>query len=227
MDRIAIDTEWRSDLKWDRIASLVNWSDAIVLDVGSGNGYFGWRMLAAGASLVLGLDPFLLYLMQLAAVRKFAGELPNYVIPVGDQILTSELRHFDVVLSMGVLYHRVSPIDHLVTIGRAIKPGGELLLETLVMPDAGETVLVPADRYAKMRNVWFIPTNGMVIRWLKRCGYRDIQHVDTTRTTTTEQRRTDWMTYESLADFLDPNDALRTIEGYPAPARSIFTARKP
>ena len=44
-----IDTEWRSDWKWDRllpyIAPLKN---RLVLDVGCGNGYH-WRMLGAGA----------------------------------------------------------------------------------------------------------------------------------------------------------------------------------
>ena len=40
-----------------------------------------------------------------------------------------------------------------------------------------------------------------------------------------EQRRTDWMTSESLAEFLDPNDRSKTIEGYPAPLRAVLTAK--
>jgi tRNA (mo5U34)-methyltransferase len=34
------------------------------------------------------------------------------------------------------------------------------------------------------------------------------------------------MTFESLADFLDPQDIGKTIEGYPAPKRAVFLARK-
>jgi tRNA (mo5U34)-methyltransferase len=35
------------------------------------------------------------------------------------------------------------------------------------------------------------------------------------------------MTSESLAEFLDPNDPGKTIEGYPAPLRAVLVARKP
>jgi len=39
-----------------------------------------------------------------------------------------------------------------------------------------------------------------------------------------EQRSTDWMTFESLPDFLDANDRSKTIEGYPAPMRAVILA---
>jgi tRNA (mo5U34)-methyltransferase len=35
------------------------------------------------------------------------------------------------------------------------------------------------------------------------------------------------MRFESLADFIDPNNGSKTIEGHPAPLRAIFTAIKP
>ena len=35
------------------------------------------------------------------------------------------------------------------------------------------------------------------------------------------------MTTESLADFLDPHDSGKTLEGYPAPLRAVLVARKP
>ncbi|MFN9977777.1 MAG: DUF1698 domain-containing protein, partial [Phycisphaerae bacterium] len=43
-------------------------------------------------------------------------------------------------------------------------------------------------------------------------------------TTLSEQRRTEWMTFESLEDFLDPLDSARTIEGYSAPVRALISA---
>ncbi|MEW8068099.1 MAG: DUF1698 domain-containing protein, partial [Candidatus Thiodiazotropha endolucinida] len=45
-------------------------------------------------------------------------------------------------------------------------------------------------------------------------------------TTIEEQRATEWMRFESLADYLDPADRSLTIEGYPAPRRAVFVARQ-
>lgn len=221
-----IDTEWRSDWKWNRIADHVELRERTVLDVGCGNGYFGWRMLEAGARMVVGLDPFLLYVMQHEIVRRMApAESPNYVLPVGDQILDREARVFDVVSSMGVLYHRSSPIKHLQSLLRVLQRGGQLVLETLVLDKPGQQILMPEGRYAKMRNVWFIPSLEMLTLWLRRSGFCDITVQDVTATSVEEQRSTAWMTFESLPDFLDPEDLTRTIEGYQAPVRAVVTAR--
>ena len=220
----AIATEWRSDWKWDRIARHVDWRERRVLDVGCGNGYFGWQMLNAGAHSVTGLDPFLLYVVQHELVRRLAGPARNHVLPLSDSCLENRLRAFDIVLSMGVLYHRTSPIDHLQLLREALRPKGRVVIETLIIESEQPQVLVPEDRYAKMRNVWFIPSLPMLFRWLCRTGFDDIQVIDVTRTSTDEQRRTDWMTFESLAEFLDPNDAMRTIEGHPGPIRATLMA---
>jgi len=53
-----------------------------------------------------------------------------------------------------------------------------------------------------------------------------VRLVDVAATTTQEQRRTPWMRFESLADFLDPADPRLTREGYPAPLRAVFMARR-
>ena len=225
---VPIDTEWRSNLKWDRLISHVELRDKLVLDVGCGNGYYGWRLLAAGARLICGLDPMLLFVMQYEVLRKYAGPdstMRNFVLPTGDDVLSKPLRLFDTVFSMGVLYHRSSPIDHLQSLWMALRPGGQLVLETLIVDDPEPTVLVPSDRYAKMRNVWFIPSISMLLRWLQRTGFQDCRIVDVSVTTSAEHRRTAWMTFESLSDFLDPADMTRTMEGYPAPRRAIITAR--
>ena len=223
---VRIDSEWRSNLKWDRLAPHIDLSGKSVLDVGSGNGYYGWRMLAAGARRVVGLDPFLLYIMQHAAINKYIGGLPNFVLPASDEIIPRGLQAFDVVFSMGVLYHRASPIDHLQSLASALRSGGELVLETLVIDKLEPDVLVSEDRYAKMRNVWFIPSPSMLERWLRRTGFRGICTIDVNRTTSDEQRRTEWMQFESLADFLDPSNPNKTIEGYPSPTRAIVIASR-
>lgn len=225
---IHIDTEWRSDLKWDRLAAaLTPLSGRTVLDVGCGSGYHAWRMLGAGAARVIGIDPTLLSVAQFLAVKHFLGAQPVDVLPIGIDEVPPNLRVFDTVFSMGVLYHRRSPLDHLLELKGCLRQGGELVLETLVIEGGPGEVLVPEDRYAQMRNVWFIPSCLTLESWLKRCGYRNIRLVDVSRTTSEEQRSTDWMRFQSLADFLDPVDSLRTIEGLPAPRRAIFLAESP
>ena len=108
-----------------------------------------------------------------------------------------------------------------------MRSGGELILETLVIDGELDVTLLPKDRYAKMRNVWFIPSALTLVSWLQRCGFKDVRWVDTCQTTSVEQRSTDWMRFESLSDFLDPSNSNLTVEAYPAPKRAIFVATKP
>lgn len=225
---VHVDTEWRSDLKWARLSPHIEALEGrVVLDVGAGNNYYGWRMIGAGARLVIGIDPSWLFLAQFQAIRHFLGEgYPLHLLPFGIEVVPSGLSRFDTVFSMGVLYHRRSPIDHLLDLHGALRPGGELVLETLILEGGEDSVLVPRGRYAKMRNVWFIPSARAVTNWLIRSGFEDVRIVDITATGTREQRSTDWMTFESLPDFLDPEDPKRTLEGYPAPIRAILVAKR-
>ncbi|MCO8120503.1 tRNA 5-methoxyuridine(34)/uridine 5-oxyacetic acid(34) synthase CmoB [Stieleria sp. TO1_6] len=223
--QLQIDTEWRSDWKWDRISGAIDLQGKSVLDVGCGNGYYGWRMLAAGAEMVVGFDPVLRFLMQFEVFHRYANKPGrHFVLPMIDTDLPAKLAAFDVVFSMGVLYHRTGPIDHLRSLAAALQPGGTLVLETLIVDDDQPSVLVPEDRYAQMRNVWFLPSLAMLQRWLRRTGFESIQTIDVTATSTAEQRSTDWMTFQSLSDFLDPEDPSKTIEGYPAPLRATLVA---
>jgi tRNA (mo5U34)-methyltransferase len=141
--------------------------------------------------------------------------------------LPQKLSCFDTVFSMGVLYHRRAPFDHLEELKNALRPGGELVLETLVVEGDANTVLLPRDRYAQMRNVWFIPSALALENWLQRLGFVNIRTVNINQTSVEEQRSTAWMNFQSLADFLDPNDSSKTIEGYPAPRRAVVIAEKP
>ena len=223
---IHIDSEWRSDWKWARLAPHIRpLTGRRVLDVGCGNGYYAWRMAGAGAEWVVGIDPGLLFLAQFAAVRRFMAAPPEvHLLPLGIEAVPPGLRGFDTVFSMGILYHRRSPMEHLEALRGCLRPGGELVLETLVVEGDERTVLVPRGRYARMRNVWFIPSPAALENWLERCGFRDVRVVDVTPTTPGEQRPTEWMGFESLAHALDPEDPRRTVEGYPAPVRAVVLA---
>ncbi|WJV64330.1 tRNA 5-methoxyuridine(34)/uridine 5-oxyacetic acid(34) synthase CmoB [Pectobacteriaceae bacterium CE70] len=225
---VNIDTEWRSDWKWDRVLPHIRpLQDRLILDVGCGSGYHLWRMIGAGAKLAVGIDPMQLFLCQFEAVRKLLGDDQRaHVLPLGIEQLPS-LAAFDTVFSMGVLYHRRSPLDHLWQLKNQLVSGGELVLETLVVEGDEHCVLMPGERYAQMRNVYFLPSPTALMAWLEKCGFEDVRLVDKCVTSTQEQRRTDWMITESLADFLDPTDQTRTVEGYPAPLRAVFVARKP
>lgn len=223
-----IDTEWRSDWKWDRVAPhLSDLTGRTILDVGCGSGYHCWRMYGAGARRVIGVDPGLLFLFQFLSVRNYLGDVPVDLLPIRLEDLPANLETFDTTFSMGVLYHRRSPLDHLLELKGTLRRGGELVLETLVVDGPEGFTLMPEDRYGQMRNVWFLPSCATLLRWLQRTGFRDARVVDVTETTTEEQRSTDWMRFNSLQDFLDPNDPSKTIEGYPGPKRATVIATKP
>ena len=229
-----IDTEWRSDWKWQRVKEhIAPLKNRLVLDIGCGNGYHMWRMLGEGAQLVIGADPSQFFLSQFHIMKHYAGaDLPLHILPLKGEELpaftkTYRNKGFDTVFSMGVLYHRHSPITHLQELRYFLRPGGEMILETLVIEGDDQQLLLPENRYAKMRNVWFIPSPDLLTRMLQRAGFINIRVVDINQTSIEEQRVTDWMSYESLSDFLSPNNHNKTIEGYPAPKRAIVVCNVP
>jgi tRNA (mo5U34)-methyltransferase len=223
---IFIDTEWRSDWKWDRVLThLAPLKDRTILDVGCGNGYHCWRMLGEGAKRVIGIDPSPRFIVQFHMVKHFVDAgLPIDVLPIGIEHLPEKMQFFDTTFSMGVFYHRRSPMDHLQELKNTLKAGGQLVLETLIIEGKPGDVLVPEDRYAKMNNVWFIPSADTLISWMKKMGFKNPRVVDICPTTIEEQRSTEWMRFQSLAEFLDPENPALTVEGHPAPIRAVFLA---
>jgi len=219
---VRIDTEWRSDWKWNRLKPSLDLKDHQVLDIGCGNGYFGLRMLAAGAQLVAGIDPTVVFVMQWLAMQKLNPGLNNFVLPLGIEDLPADTGCFDSVFSMGVLYHRRKPVEHLRQLKQLTRPGGQIVLETLVLEGTGEHILEPAGRYARMRNVHAIPSLAVLHKWLEQAGLSDAQVLDISKTTVDEQRSTPWMTFESLSECLDRDNPSLSIEGYPAPVRAAL-----
>jgi len=225
---VHVDAEWRSDRKWARVSGAIAPLDGRrVLDVGCGNGYYALRMREAGAAAVLGIDPTLLYVMQFLAITCFVDAPGIAVLPLRLHELPETPHAFDTAFSMGVLYHQRDPLDHLRQLRGMLRTGGQLVLETLFLPGTEAFARTPPDRYARMKNIWLLPTIPELVTWLERSGYRAIDVVDTSATTTREQRATEWMPFESLADALDPDDPAQTIEGWPAPRRVVVTAIAP
>jgi len=220
-----IDTEWRSDWKWDRLKNHITpLTGRTVLDIGCGSGYHCWRMRGAGAKTVIGIEPTVLFIVQFHALQHYIRDARTHLLPLRIEDMPTSLHAFDSVFSMGILYHRRSPLDHLLELKSLLRPGGELILETLIIDGDNGATLAPEGRYAKMGNVWFIPSILTLESWLHKTGFTNVCCINVCATTIEEQRSTPWMTFQSLRDYLDPDDVKKTIEGHPAPQRAIFIA---
>ncbi|MEM7303975.1 MAG: tRNA 5-methoxyuridine(34)/uridine 5-oxyacetic acid(34) synthase CmoB [Pseudomonadota bacterium] len=226
---IHIDSEWQCQMKWDRIAPHLNSiQNKKILDVGCGNGYFMLRMLGEGAKTVIGVDPTLVFFSQFYTLTQCLTPAINaHLLPMPFEDLNEHINGFDYVLSMGVLYHRREPLTHLQRLFQHLQPGGTVIIETLILNTEELKELIPENRYAGMKNVWSIPSPNLVQKWLGDCGFVNLQLHDIQKTTLKEQRATAWMDNYSLKNFLDENDFDKTVEGYPAPTRAIFSADKP
>ena len=222
---IEVDTEWVSYLKWNRLSpQIAPLRGRRVLDIGSSCGYYLFRMATQQPALLLGLEPYATFYFQFCFLQKLIQAENCYTIPAKFEELPDMDGYFDTLFHMGVLYHVRSPLDTLMRMRRTLRRGGELVLETLVIPGDENLALTPQDRYAKMNNVYFLPTVNCLTTWLERAGFTKIRCIDVSRTTSAEQRKTAWVQTESLTDFLDPADEMKTIEGYPAPLRAVMLA---
>lgn len=230
---IDIDAQWRSDRKWDRISDAIDWPGKVVMDLGCGNGYYAWRMLDAGAAMVMGVDPTATSVCQAAAVGRIVESAKRpMILPLRDSDLPLDLSRgsgrggvFDVVTSMGVIYHHVSPIEHLRRVAALLSRDGTAMIETLIVPDS-MGAMTPDGRYAGMANVWIIPSIKLLTTWLRRVGLHKIDVLDLNWTTVAEQRRTQWSPGDSLAEGLDPTDWQKTIEGHPGCQRVLVRCQR-
>lgn len=223
---VYIDSEWRSNMKWQRLQGQLDLDGHHVLDIGCGNGYYLWRMLGHGAHCAIGVDPGRLFSVQFQAVRKMLGmHFPACILPAGIEHIPF-MPVFDTVFSMGVIYHRRNPQEHLQQLIKLLRPGGQLVLESLIITSEAHQVLEPPGRYAQMRNVRKIPSPSALLKWVENAGFESGRILDITPTTIEEQRPTEWMQFQSLPDFLDSSNPAITVEGHPAPVRAIVIANK-
>ena len=229
INELTLESEWNGDMKWQRIKKHIKpLKNKRVLDVGAGNGYFTLRMAMEGAKRALGIEPFLLFNYQFRAIKSMIeSPLNALLLPVKLQEMP-KMAIFDTVFSMGVLYHQKDHMVHLSQLREMMAPDAELVLETLVVEDPEDYILVPKGRYAHMRNVYSIPSIKTLKSWLKDANFNNIKVVDVSKTKTAEQRKTPWIgeNAASLEDFLDPLDDSLTIEGYPAPTRAIVICER-
>ena len=226
---LLLDSEWRCDLKWNRLKKHIQpLKDKIVLDVGCSNGYFTFKIAMDGAKLALGIEPFLLFNYQFKAIRSLVANYQNtFVLPLKLENMPAT-PIFDTVFYMGVLYHQKNHMPHLTKLKNIIKNNGELVLETLIIKNKDNGCLIPQGRYARMRNVFCIPSIKTLLSWLTKAGFNNVKLIDVTKTTSYEQRKTLWIgkNNASLGEFLNSCNCNLTVEGYPAPLRAILICKK-
>lgn len=224
---IDIDAEWRSEKKWQRVSpALPDLTDKIVADIGCNNGYYMFRMTPSKPRLVLGFEPSVQHYYCFKALQAMAGCPGLDIDLLGVEHLPLFDSCFDVVFLMGIIYHRPSPVDTLRDILVSLQPGGTLIVESQAIPGDEPMALFPTDTYAKVPGTYFVPTGTCLCNWMKKAGFTDIELFHRHPMSGAEQRQTDWMTFESFADFIAPDNPDMTVEGYPAPWRIFVKGRK-
>ena len=163
--------------------------------------------LAQNPAKIVGFDPMPLCFLQYQFLQFFALENRLSFEMLGIEELLYFEKNFDVLLCLGVLYHRKSPLEAIKLVYNALKSGGEAVFDSLILEGEQEIALCTFKG------------------WLEKCGFREITHIATLKTTLEEQRKTKWSSGESLEDFLTPSGE-QTIEGYPAPRRAYLKAKR-
>ncbi|PAF46392.1 tRNA 5-methoxyuridine(34)/uridine 5-oxyacetic acid(34) synthase CmoB [Helicobacter sp. 12S02634-8] len=225
LGELFIDTEWQSFMKWDRIACFVDLAGKDVADIGCNNGFYLFAMAKSSPKSLTGFDPSGLYKMQFDFINLFIQQTITYEL-LGVEHLKIYDKKFDMIFCLGVLYHRSDPILTLKALYAGLKEEGEVILDTLVIDSSLEIALCPKTSYAKMPNVYFIPSVPTLEGWCIRAGFSCVEVLAIWDTTPQEQRKTQWIDGQSLESFLDPKDMHRTIEGYDAPKRGYFRLKR-
>ncbi len=223
-----IDANWKSHWKWDRIAPYLDApADARVCDLGCNNGYYLFRLAEAGVQRAVGYDPAPAFGRAFAWLNAFARREEIEYRPAGFEALVEEPAAYDALLCMGLLYHHSDPVRILRLCHAALRPGGQLIVESLALPgeySAQPIALAPGGRYAGMKSVWSVPNAAAIANWLERTNFTGIEFRGEFRYADEQARVGD---LPGLGDGLSVDAPGLTIEGYPAPVRAYFSARKP
>lgn len=221
-----IDSEWRSDLKWNRVMpALRSLKDEVIADIGCHNGYFMFRMIEEGARQVIGFEPMPANAYAHKVLQEF-HPVPDIAFELfGVEHIDLFPETFDTIFCMGILYHHTDPIGLLRKMKSALKPKGRIVIDCQGIAGAESISLTPSGRYAGASGVWFLPTLPALQNWIKRAGLSQQRVIYSEPLSVEEQRATEWADVKSLKDFLDPNDQRKTIEGYPAPYRHYIVAK--
>lgn len=224
LNELFIDSEWRSFIKWNQIAPHIQMQDKEILDMGCNNGYYLFEMLKHHPKSLVGFDPSELFFAQFSFINHFL-QAPIVYENLGIDALQHYGKKFDIIFCLGVIYHRDNPIKAIKSLAQGLKQEGELILDTLLIDDEREVALTPKQSYAKMKNVYFIPSIPALLAWCNRANLELIEILSIKETTLDEQRKTSWIDSLSLDSFLNAKGD-KTIEGYPVPKRGYFKFKR-
>ncbi|WP_457744545.1 tRNA 5-methoxyuridine(34)/uridine 5-oxyacetic acid(34) synthase CmoB [Sulfurimonas sp.] len=213
-----IDSEWKSNIKYNLLRPHFDLKDKKVADIGCNNGYYMFRMQEDKPKLLVGFDPSPLYKTQFDFINHFVKSDIKYEL-LGVEHLEFYEEKFDTIFCLGVLYHRSDPVAMLKSLYKGLDKKGEVILDTFYIDGEEEMALCPKSSYSKIPNIYFVPTIKALKNWSIRAGFCEFEVLETNVTDENEQRKTEWIEGQSLEDFLDKNDATKTVEGYPAPQR--------
>ncbi len=218
-----IDSEWKSQIKYNLLKPYFDIKDKKVADIGCNNGYYMFRMLKEKPKKIVGFDPSALFKTQFDFINHFIKSDICYEL-LGVEHLSLYEEKFDTIFCLGVLYHRSDPISTLKSLKQGLNKNGELFLDTFIIDGEEDYALTPKDRYSKIPNIYFIPTINALSNWLYRAGFKNIELLEIKKTDLNEQRKTSWIQSQSLENFLNPSNPNITVEGYPAPKRAYIKA---
>ena len=223
---LEIDSEWRSEKKWQRIQSyLPNIKGMKIADIGCSNGYYSYKLLGLQPDLIVGMDKTALYVIQFLALKSYTKQIQELlVLPCSSEEFNFKKINFDLILSMGILYHSKNPSSHLNSLKHLVKKNGYIILETITSNMPTNIDVKKNQTYAGMKNIGTIFTKKNLNDLMLSSGFKNIEIVNDSFTDSNEQRSTKWMNGKSFKDFTLPNG--NTLEGYPPVCRSIFVAQK-
>lgn len=166
---------------WDntrKCREYIDYRNKKVLDIASFDGLFSFEAESLGASLVVAADCLYKSFSNFLFCREVLRSkvMPYYNVSPYD--LSSRLdvffdenyddekrnnRRFDIVQHLGLFYHLRDPLRSLSQARSVLVPGGSLLIETDVVLDMDESVMVfnGLPRSARLRDnysVWWAPT---------------------------------------------------------------------
>jgi len=186
----------------------------------------GWELFRRAGYVPLGFEPSVQHYYCFKSLNALAGFDNLDIDLLGGEHIGLFGETFDVIFLMGIIYHRISPLELLKDIHKALKPGGTLIIESQAIPGDEPVALFPEKTYAKAPGTYFVPTGTTCRNWLLRSGFNRAELFCSHPMSSAEQRRTDWMVFESYQDYISPDNPTRTVEGYPAPWRIFLSAVK-
>lgn len=222
-----VDSEWRSDWKWERIKKhCPNLEGKVIADIGCNNGYYMFRMLSENPKFVLGFEPFLKHVMLFNFLQSYVQRHELRMEPLGIEHCDFFEKTFDLIFCLGILYHHTDPVSLLRKMKESLKPGGHIIIDCQGIDDQRPISLCPPSSYAGAKGMWALPSESCLLNWIHRSGFRKMECFYKAPLSLEEQRSTEWAPIKSLKDFMSPSNPEQTVEGFPRPWRFYVKAQR-